>query len=403
MNDEGPKLRKDLVFFPAQSSGGTVIAVQDRLGLVEEGKGVNPELFKLMAMLDGTHSLRDIQMDLMRHQGGRLVPIEEIEAFMGQLDASYLLDSPRYREARNAIIADFSAQCERYPSHAGVSYPKEGAQLRERLESILSAAEAPLFPPGKITALVAPHIDLEAGKRVYSAAYQTVRGLAPKRVIILGVGHSMATEMFSVSTKAFATPLGRVKTDQELTAELTKKGDETVSKEDFAHRDEHSIEFQLIFLQHVLKGASFAIVPILCGSLLGCLPTYSREAYQSRAQECLRILAEAARDPGTLLVAGVDFSHVGPKFGHDRPAAFIIDESERHDRQLLQSLCAMSAEEFWSESTKVGDRYNVCGFSVLACLLEILPQCHGTLLDYEIFREAPTQSAVSFAAAVFTR
>ncbi len=401
MDVERPKARKDLDFFPVQSAGKTVIMIQDRLGLVEKEKIITPELYKLMTMLDGTRSMRDIQLDLMRQQGGRLIQIEEVEDLLAKLDSSYLLDSSNYREVRKEIIAKFSAQKIRYCSHAGISYPKQEEDLRERLETILATQEAPSLPRGKITALVAPHIDLGVGRRVYSSAYQAIKGIAPERVIILGVGHSMTKEMFSLTTKTFETPLGSVETDQKIVMELIKAGNNIVSRDDFAHRDEHSIEFQLIFLQQIFGDVSFTIVPILCGSLIGCLPVYSRERYQSIGGDFLGILADIARDEGTILIAGVDLSHVGPKFGHDMHASSIINQSERHDRQLLNFLCAMDADGFWSESRGVEDRYNVCGFSALACLLETIPPSHGQLLSYEIFKEDPTRSAVSFAAAIF--
>ena len=401
MDTERPKIREDLDFFPVQSAGATVIMIRDGLGLVEEGKGISPELYKVMTMLDGTRSLRDVQLDLIRQQGGRLISIEEVEALLAKLDSSYLLDSQRYKEAIKEIIADFSAQKIRYCSHAGLSYPKEKEELRERLETIVAAQQVPSFPDGKITALVAPHIDLEAGKRAYSNAYQAIKGVTPERVIVLGVGHSMAKEMFSLTEKTFETPLGRVETDQKTVRELMKAGDTIVSRDDFAHRDEHSIEFQLIFLQHILRESPFTIVPILCGSLIRCLPEYTREKYQSIGGDFLRILADAAAGEGTILIAGVDLSHVGPKFGHDMPASFIIDQSEKHDRQLLHFLCAGSADGLWSESARIEDKYNVCGFSALACLLETLPPSQGHLLGYEISREDPTRSAVSFAAAIF--
>ena len=402
MDIERPKIREDLDLFPVQSAGKTVIMIRDRLGLIEEGRGISPELYRLMTMLDGTRSLRDLQLDLIRQQGGRLISIEEVEALLAKLDSSYLLDSPKYREAMKEIIANFSSQKIRYCSHAGLSYPKQEEELRKRLETILATREAQSFPNDKITAVVAPHIDLEAGKRVYSSAYQAMKGITPERVVILGVGHSMAKEMFSLTKKSFETPLGRAETDQKIVRELMKAGDNIVSRDDFAHRDEHSIEFQLIFLQHILRDVSFTIIPILCGSLIRCLPDYSREKYQSITGDFLRILADAARDEGTILLAGVDLSHVGPKFGHDMPASLIIDQSESHDRQLLHFLCAGNADGFWSESGRIEDRYNVCGFAALACLLETLPPSHGYLLSHEIFREDATRSAVSFAAAIFT-
>lgn len=403
MDIEKLKLRGDLDFFPVQSDGRTVIMIQDRLSLVEKDMLISPELYKLMTTLDGKRSMRDIQLDLIRQQGGSLVSIDEVQALLEKLDSSYLLDSPRYREARNEIISDFSAQKIRYCSHAGLSYPKQEEELSERLETILATQQVPSLPDGKITALIAPHIDLEAGKRIYSIAYQAIKGVTPERIIILGVGHSMTKVMLSLTTKMFETPLGKVKTDKKIVGELMKAGKDILSEDDFAHRDEHSIEFQLIFLQHILRDVSFTIVPILCGSLIGYLPEYSRERYKSIGHDFLSTLADLLRDDSTIVIAGVDLSHVGPKFGHDMPASLIINESERHDRQLLHCLCTMNADGFWSESKRIRDKYNVCGFSVLACLLETLPPSHGHLLDYEIFKEDPTRSAVSFAAAVFTR
>lgn len=398
---ERPKIRQDLEFIPVRSQDGTVIMIRDRLGLVKEGMVIKPELYTFMSMLDGASSVRDIQLHMMRRQGGRLIPVEEVHRILEELDSSYLLDGPRYREYKRHIISDFSAQKIRHPAHAGLSYPKEAEELRQRLDDILAAGQKPHIPEGTIAALVAPHIDLEAGKRIYATAYQSITAAVPERIIILGVGHSMQREMFSVTSKAFETPLGTVENDHRVVAELSSVGKSIISSDDFPHRDEHSIEFQVIFLQHVLGDVQFSIVPILCGSLAGGMDEYSRERYRSMAGDFLRLLADVAGDGRTLVVAGVDFSHVGPKFGHGMPASFILNESEAHDRRLLDSLCEINADGFWAESREINDRYNVCGFSALACLLEILPPTRGYLLDYGIFREEATKSAVSFAAALF--
>lgn len=377
--------------------------IQDSLGLVKRGQAISLGLYTLISRLDGSHSVRDIQMGMMREQGGRLVPQEEIEALLAELDSIFLLDSPRYREERDRIIAGFSAQKTRHAAFAGTSYPEKKEELEGKLETILAIKETPSPPSGRITGLVAPHIDLEVGKNIYSKAYHALRDLAPKRIIVLGVGHTMRKAMFSLTTKTFETPLGRIRTDEKSVTELLKAGDKLVAEDDFVHRDEHSIEFQLIFLQHVLADTSFTLVPILCGSLIENLTDYTREAYVTEAFDFLRVLREVAHGDDTILIAGVDLSHVGHKFGHDMPASMIIDQSERHDRELLDCLCAGDADHFWSASRAVEDRYNVCGFSALACFLETLPPSNGQLLGYEIFREAPTRSAVGFSAALFTR
>ena len=230
-----------------------------------------------------------------------------------------------------------------------------------------------------------------------------LRDATPTRVVVLGTGHQLQEGLFSLTDKDFETPLGVIKSDAEAVTCLKRAGEGMVAPNDFIHRSEHSIEFQLIFLQYVLKEMDFTLIPILCGSLQD-LVAYNRQAFLERARPFLKTLEEILEEPGhdTLLVAGVDFSHTGPKFGHERTARAMEDQSREHDQLLLKHLSEMDAGQFWKESERVGDRYHVCGFSALACLLEVLPKCRGTVLGYEIWHEAPTRSAVGFASVVFT-
>ncbi len=110
----------------------------------------------------------------------------------------------------------------------------------------------------------------------------------------------------------------------------------------------------------------------------------------------------ADESDSTLIVAGVDFSHIGLKFGHTQNAASLLLEAKKHDNLLLDALCSGEIEALWSEVRRVDNRYNVCGFSCLATLMEILPDNKGFLLDYDIWEEEATQSAVSFATVLMT-
>ena len=83
-------------------------------------------------------------------------------------------------------------------------------------------------------------------------------------------------------------------------------------------------------------------------------------------------------------------------------AEYLKGQSEAHDKKLLEHLSAHDPDRFWEESERMKDQFNVCGFSALACLLEILPPCKGQILGYERWHEEPTRSAVSFAAVAFT-
>jgi AmmeMemoRadiSam system protein B len=399
-----PTVRKDLEFFPVQHEGQQLILIRDHLGLVQEGKAVALPLYQFMTLLDGTRTMRDLQMELMRQRRGVLVGMDEVEGLLGHLEESYVLDTARFKMARDEIIAEFTSERVRPCSHCGRAYPAHPTELKERLDAIL-ASQAPIPEPGgKIQALVSPHIDLSVGHRVYASAYQMLKNITPSRIVILGVGHNLVNDLFCLTDKDFETPLGVIRAERSLIRKLREVGAEVLANNDFAHRSEHSIEFQLIFLQHLLKGVSFTIIPILCGFIQSCLPEYTREAYLEKTAPFVGLLRHILRDPEheTLLVAGIDFSHVGPKFGHEMPAEYLKGPSEAHDRKLLQHLCALDPDLFWEESRNVKDQFNVCGFSALACLLEILPPCKGQILNYERWHEEPTRSAVSFAAAVFT-
>ena len=399
-----PIARRDLEFFPVQHQGQQLVLIKDHLGLVPEGKAVGVPLYQIMTLLDGTTTVRDLQMEFMSQKGGVLVGMDEINGLLAHLDESFLLDSERFKKAKEQIIADFTSQRIRPCSHCGKSYPENPSELRDRLDEILNSQPTPSEPEGGIVALVAPHIDLNVGYKSYSHAYQLLKHASPSRVILLGVGHQLQNAFFSLTDKDFETPLGITQSDQETIRRLREAGQDIIASDDFIHRSEHSIEFQLIFLQHLIADKTFTIIPILCGSLYADLPEYSRETYQEQTGRFLDELRSILNDPEqeTILIAGVDFSHTGPKFGHEMPASHMQPRSEEHDRNLLTNLTRLDAANFWEESRRVNDQFNVCGFSALACLLEILPQCQGELLHYEIWHEEPTRSAVSFASVAFT-
>ena len=403
MNEWSPSLRRDLQFFPVQHGGQQLILIQDHFGLVQEGKAVPIPLYQLMILLDGTKTIRDLQMDFMRRQGGILVSSDEIVRIMRNLDESYLLESERFSKAKERIVRDFASEKIRPCSHAGRGYPGNPEELERRIEGIMRSEPDVPAPDGHVNALIAPHIDLNVGYKVYSKAYQMLKGARPSRIILLGVGHQMMGGFFSLTQKDFETPLGTVENDIEVIHRLYEAGGDIIADNDYSHRSEHSIEFQLLFLQHLFKGEFFRIVPILCGFDRSDLTEYSRTAFLEKTGAFLNVIKACLteKDSGTLLIAGVDFSHIGPKFGHEMPATHIQPQAQAHDRELLNHICRLDADQYWEASRRAEDRYNVCGFSAMACLLEVLPACQGELLDYQTWHEEATRSAVSFAAVVF--
>lgn len=398
-----PPVREDLEVMATSYQGKKALLVRDFLGLIRDPIILQGDMLNIVGLIDGKRTVRDIQVELVRLKRGVLVDTASVGRLIGELDGACLLQSDRYHSKKENVLRDYLRQEVRKSSHGGVSYPGRSEELRAFLDDIVGSPESGEKgkPLKKLFGLVAPHIDLKIGKKVYAEAYRSIRRLRPRRVLLLGTGHSLADAYFSLTEKDYETPLGRVTTDREAVRVLKKAGGKAVSGYDIHHRSEHSLEFQLVFLQH-LFGASFTAVPILCGSFARDLAGVSRPSeipVVSGFLAALKALRE--EDPaGTLVVAGVDLSHIGPKFGHRERASSLLLEAKAHDQALIAALAAGDGMALWAESRKVRDRYNVCGFSTLAALLDAFPGMKGRLLDYEFWREEATQSAVSYAAIV---
>lgn len=398
-------MRTDIDIIPTSYQGEKVLLVKDLLGLIPQPVLLRGVALQVIGLMDGKRSIRDIQLELVRLHGGVFISAEDVEGMISQLDRIFLIDNQHYQREKDKIIKEF-AQCHtRSASLAGRSYPEEPEKLTSHIQSILdSTEEQPDALKGKrISAVVAPHIDLDVGKKIYARAYKALKEFSPQKILLLGTGHNLQDSYFSLTTKDFVTPLGRAETERnwvERLKDTTPSG--IIAPHDIDHKNEHSLEFQVLFLQH-LFGDGFKLMPILCGSFQKVLQQVSQpgeipgmSGFISGLQHFLADEAEPV-----LIVAGVDFSHIGPKFGHRVPASSMLLEAKEHDHSLLDAICLGDVTSFWSLVQKVNNKYNVCGFSTLALLLELLSCKTGFVLGYDFWMEEATQSAVSFAAMAF--
>ncbi len=399
-----PRLRKDLEIIPTVYQGEKAFVIRDHLGLIERPLVFQGQAISLLGLVDGRNSVQDIQVELVRLQRGALVSSEDIRKILAELDSHFVLDTPRFREARENLISDYGRLSVRSPVLAGLSYPSDPKSLRGALDTALENGGKEDFSSGAISAIAAPHIEFETGKRIYGLAYRAVLGLKPRLVVLLGTGHSLEDGYFSLTAKDFETPLGPVRTDRALVDRLRRAGGKAIAPHDIAHRREHSLELQVIFLRHIF-GPDFLLVPVLCGSFEQALEKVSRPAEIPGVSDVLRLLGEIHLERGeeVLAVAGVDLSHIGPKFGHRERASSLVRETREHDRALIEAVCRGDVRELWGTVAAVRNKFNVCGFSALASLLEIISPAEGVNLGYDMWREDSTQSAVSYAALAFLR
>jgi len=384
--------------------GQRALVVKDALGLIENPVVLQGPILDFVGLIDGKRTPRDIQLEIIRQQDGVFVGVDYIQTLLSELDSLFLLDSDHYRNSKHKIFNEYTQLPVRPAVLAGHAYPDSKESLEKYLESFFAALPSSAARSDTdISALIAPHIDLRVGKKVYTQAYSAVKEMSPKTVVLLGTGHSLQNSYFSLTEKDFETPLGLVRTEKRLVQELNAFDEKIVAAHDFDHRQEHSIEFQLVFLQH-LFGSDFSIVPVLCGALNRELAAYSRASEIPGVTGFLNILKKFLEEKGqdVLVVAGVDFSHIGPKFGHSYRASRLMSETKDFDARLIDAICHGDPAGFWTEIQKVENRYNVCGFSSIAFLLELFPRAIGRQLGYDIWEEEATQSAVSFAAVAIS-
>ncbi|MFB3906092.1 MAG: AmmeMemoRadiSam system protein B [Acidobacteriota bacterium] len=148
---------------------------------------------------------------------------------------------------------------------AGSFYPAE----RERLVSFLGELRLSPAPPLlKAKAVVAPHAGYVYSGRLAAEVYSRVE--LPRRFIILCPNHTgMGASLAIMSQGAWETPLGLVPIDTRLASAIRLRHP-PLEDSFLAHRDEHSLEVQLPFLQHLL-GNDFQFVPI-CVARGSCEP-----------------------------------------------------------------------------------------------------------------------------------
>src|SRR5262249_28970359 len=162
----------------------------------------------------------------------------------------------------------------------------------------------------------------EGAWRSYGAAYAALApDLGDRTFVVLGTSHYGAPERFGLTRKPFVTPLGETRVDLELAARLEAAAGPAGCLEDYCHAVEHSIEFQVIFLQH-LYGAGVRILPVLCGPFARATHGRGSPVDDDGVRRVVDALGEMASVLGPRLawVAGVDMAHVGRRYG-DRAAA----------------------------------------------------------------------------------
>ncbi len=401
---EYPRLRP-IEAFAAEIRGQQVLCLRDPQSYCEGVVYLRAETASILALFDGQHSLLDIQEAFVR-RCGTLLFREQLLEVIRSLDEHHLLDSPRFAAHRTAVEEGFRQAHTRPASFAGKSYPAEQDALRRQLDSYFTAAEGPrdisASPAAAgLAGMVVPHIDFVRGGPCYAWGYREIEGAPPvDRWVILGTVHAPITRAFALTRKDFETPLGMVQTDREFVDRLLVAVGNAYLDDESAHRGEHSIEFQAVFLRHrIPEGVPVRIVPVLCGSLHRYVeerraPTLGGEieAFIAGLQDTL-----AAVGGRSVILASADLAHVGPRFSDPNPITpGQVREVADADREMLAAVEAGDAEALFQVVARDGDRRRICGLPPMYAMLRVLGGARGRLLRYGQWPDP--QGTVTFAA-----
>lgn len=182
----------------------------------------------------------------------------------------------------------------RTPAAAGMFYPAQAGVLRNMIDELMRDSALQDESEECPKALIVPHAGYAYSGAVAAAAYAQLRPHRERirRVVLLGPAHRVAFQGLATSTAvAWHTPLGDVPLDTQATAELAALPQ--VKAFDRAHRDEHSLEVQLPFLQRALD--SFTLLPLIVG--------------EASPEEVAEVLERFWYDENTLFVISSDLSH----------------------------------------------------------------------------------------------
>ena len=402
-------LRHELDFFPSPDREHPGLVISDRNQFSSRELIVPPTLVRVLDLFDGRNTALDLRAALTRLTG-ELETGDVAAALEEALSDAGFLEDDNFAAIREARMREWRALDVLPHSHSGpMNYPDDPVALGAQFDQWFNTVPKPEGKP--IRAIASPHASPVAARRSYVNAYAalaqavTREQAADKTFVILGTSHYGEMDCLGATAKDFETPVGRAQVNRQLLAELKRDGGPGVLDDDYFFSLEHSVEFQVVFLQY-LYGPNVKILPLLCGSYarsihLGGPPEQSDDV--RRYLDALRAM-ETRHGDKLVWILGVDMAHIGRRYDDEALATAntgAMLDVERKDRRRIDSLNAGETDDFWAQVQEGRDPLKWCGSAPFYTFLRTMPSARGELLDYEHWQIDP-ESVVTYGAMRFT-
>ena len=408
---EYPKIRA-VSPIPVELPEGKFIYLQDPNNYTSESVLLPPAIFSVVQFFNGKRSIEEIQRDYKQHYRTH-VELEDIRQIVAHLDQCFLIESPAFEQHLQRLRREFAALPVRHSSHKGAAYPEDKQELIQQLDSYFLGSNGPGRLPEKCAetapkAILAPHIDIKSGGPAFAWAYDALAASDADTFVILGTSHVEMKNFLALTRKSFETPFGAIESDQDFIDTFNKQISYDPFEDELIHKSEHSVEFQIVFLQYLQEKLgraqnSVKIVPILCGGVMH-EALYNNHPVQEvpQVEESIRALQSVlASRKKICVIASVDFSHIGVRYGDaETPDAGTLAAVERIDRHLLESLKQADHQGFIDQLQENCNASQVCGYAPMYTMMRLLNGAKGRLLRYDKTELSPG-SFVSFASMMW--
>ncbi|MDD5173385.1 MAG: AmmeMemoRadiSam system protein B [Candidatus Omnitrophica bacterium] len=202
---------------------------------------------------------------------------------------------------------------------------------------------------------------------VYSGtvAGLTLSSIKPKPIyLIMGPNHTGLGNPFSLSASdSWATPLGNVTVNKTLSERILKNCPQ-ISRDEFAHIHEHSIEVQLPILQILQE--NFTMVPLV-------ISQGSIEQYRRIGQAIAKSIKELKLEKDIAIIASSDMTHYESR-----------ESAEEKDSRAIDAILKLD-EEALLERVKQFD-ISMCGYAPAAIMIiaaKLLGAKKAKLIKYQ--------------------